>query len=249
MKEEALLNKFPELLLIPKEKRTQLYKHFVSAPEWVLEFCSFETIPENTFFIREGECVHTIYFVVDGLFKAIDYRVLGVEYAYAKFSKVYSMGGLEILMDFKTYRTSLKTIDKCKVIKISKEAFEKWMKEDIDGLRYESKMMGEYLLTQGKLAREYLFLSGPARLAKILIEKYEREARNGILTVNSTRQELSDEAGFAIKTVSRAIKSLNEEGLIEKNGKNIYVNEEQYNKLIELVQAIVAPDFDNMQKK
>ena len=158
------------------------------------------------------------------------------------------MGGLEILMDFKTYRTSLKTIDKCKVIKITKEAFEKWMQEDIDGLRYESKMMGEYLLTQGKLAREYLFLSGSARLAKIFIEKYEEEARNGILTVNSTRQELSDESGFAVKTVSRAIKSLYEEGLIEKDGKDIVVNEEQYNKLKELVQSIVAPDFEHMEE-
>lgn len=248
MREDALLNKFPELLSIPKEKRIQLYRHFRSAPEWVLDFCSFETIPKNTFFIREGEKVHTIYFVVDGIFQAIDYRVLGVAYVYAKFSKVYSMGGLEIFMDFKTYGTSLKTVDLCKVIKISKEAFEKWMQEDIQGLRYETKMMGEYLLTQGKMAREYLFLSGPERLAKILIEKYERKAEKGVLIVKSTLQELSDETGFATKTVSRAIKSLREEGLIDKEGKNFIVREEQYHRLKDLVQSIVAPDLGEMKE-
>lgn len=247
MTEQALLDQFPELLSVPSEKREQLYRYFASAPDWVLEHCFFETIPAGTFFIREGEPVKTIYFVVDGLFKAIDYRIFGVEYTFAKFSKVYSMGGLEILMDFTTYRTSLQTIDDCKVIKLSHSAFDQWMQEDIEGLRYESKTMGEYLLSQNMLTREYLFLSGPERLAKVFIEKYENEAKNGLLEVYSTRQELSDETGFGIKTISRAIKSLCDDGYISKGKKCITIAQEQYDQLKDLLHTVIASDPNNIE--
>ena len=48
-------------------KKEQLYKHFCTAPDWLIECCRVEKLPPDTVFIREGEPVHTIYFILDGL--------------------------------------------------------------------------------------------------------------------------------------------------------------------------------------
>lgn len=229
-------------------KKEQLYKHFCTAPDWLMECCRVEKLPPDTVFIREGEPVHTIYFILDGVFKAVDYRALGIEYEFAQFSKVYAMGGMEVIMDFRTYRTNLRTLDQCTAITLSKADFEKWLMTDIHAMRYEAKMMGEYLLEQGRLAREYLFLPGAIRLAKVLVQRYEKKAKNGVLTAEMSRQNMANETGFSIKTVSRAIRTLVEEDLITKNDKQIRISYEQYLRLKQMIEEIVAPATDEQDR-
>lgn len=241
MTDKALLNKFPMLKTCSKVKLAQLFEHFRTAPDWVLDSCSLELVPPNSEFIREGLPVDYIYYIVDGIIKAIDYHVYGVEYDFAIFTKNYAMGGMETLMNMGTYRTTLKTVERCMVLKLSRDNFEKWMMADSYALRYETKMMGEYLLEQCRLAREYLFLPGPERLMKVLVMKYERNSQNNILCFNATRQDLVNETGLVIKTISRAIKFLTDEGLIIRRGKRIEVNYEQYVRMKAIIEGIVAP--------
>jgi len=248
MTQKEFFSKFALLKNVSENKKEQLYKHFSTAPDWVLESCSVEKIPPNTVFIREGDPVHTIYFITEGVFKAVDYRVVGVEYEFAQFTNVYAMGGMEVFMDFHSYRTTLKTIDQCKAIKLTKTCFEKWIMTDIHAMRYEAKMMGEYLLEQGRLAREYLFLPGAVRLAKVLVRRYEKKAQNGVLISEMSRQNMSNETGFSIKTISRAIKTLVVAGLITKNEKQIIISHEQYLRLRQMVEEIVAPITDEQDR-
>lgn len=248
MNQKEFFSKFELLKNLKEEKKNQLYKHFSTAPDWVIDSCFVERIKPDTIFIRENEPVHIIYFITEGTFKAIDYRVIGVEYEFAQFTNVYAMGGMEVLMGFYSYRTTLKTIDSCIAVKMPKAIFEKWIMSNINTMRYETKMMGEYLLEQGRLAREYLFLPGPIRIAKILIVRYERKARNGILKVEINRQSISNETGFSKKTVTRAIKALQDAELITKKDRYIFVNQEQYLQLKKSVEDIVAPLTDEQDR-
>ena len=248
MNQKEFFSKFELLKNLKEEKKNQLYKHFSTAPDWVIDSCFVERIKPDTIFIRETEPVHIIYFITEGTFKAIDYRVIGVEYEFAQFTNVYAMGGMEVLMGFYSYRTTLKTIDSCIAVKMPKAIFEKWIMSHINTMRYETKMMGEYLLEQGRLAREYLFLPGPIRIAKILIARYERKARNGILKVEINRQSISNETGFSKKTVTRAIKALQDAELITKKDRYIFVNQEQYLQLKKSVEDIVAPLTDEQDR-
>lgn len=241
---EKLLHYFPLLDTCSDIKKEQLTEHFRSAPDWVFRACVLTWLPPDTIFIREGEPLESIYFMVDGNFMAIDYHVYGVEYAFASFSRNYAMGGMEALMGIHAYRTTLKTADRCLALKISKTDFEKWMMQDIAALRYETKMMGEYLLEQGRLAREYLFLPGPERLMKVLILKYEARAEKGLLRIQATRQDLANETGFGIKTISRAIKHLCDDGLIRREDRLIEVNHDQYLAMKAIIESIVAPVTD-----
>jgi len=154
MTEMILFEKFPLLADLSPEKKQQVLRHFRTAPDWLLEQISVVSFPADTIFIREGQPAYNVYVVASGTVKAIEYRVLGVQYDFIQFTKVYAMGGMEVLMDLALYRTTLKTVEPCIAIQLSREAFEKWIFSDIEALRYEARLMGEYLLEQGRLARE-----------------------------------------------------------------------------------------------
>ena len=244
MKSEILFDRFSVLGELPEEKKQQVYSHFKTAPDWVLDCLSVISMPADVVFIREGQPAGTVFMIASGAVKGIEYRILGIQYEFIHFTSVYSLGGMEAIMDLPFYKTTLKTIENCVVIQISRANFEKWIMSDIAALKYESKLMGEYLLEQGRLARELIFLPGPQRLAKLLLRKYEKYAVDGLLRTKSTRQELVNETGFNIKTVSRAIKTLEDGGYITKGERSITVNYEQYLSLKHMVAMTVAPDSE-----
>ncbi|MBE6951700.1 MAG: Crp/Fnr family transcriptional regulator [Ruminococcaceae bacterium] len=242
MTEKTILEQFPMLSELPGDKLRQVYAHFKTAPDWLLEHIQVVRFPPDTIFIREGQPARDIYVVASGNVKAIEYRVLGVQYDFIQFTKVYALGGMEVLMDLSRYRTTLKTMEACVAIRLPREAFEQWLATDIEALRYEAKLMGEYLLEQGRLAREYMFLPGPERLAKLLVQKYEVSAVDGLLTLQTSRQALANETGFGIKTVNRAVKSLTDGGYITRRERAILVSREQYESLKRLISMIIAPE-------
>ena len=244
MTKHQLLTQFPELSQIPEEKLQQVCAHFQTAPNWLSDHFSIKTLAPHTVFVREGQPAHHVFLIANGYVKAIDYRILGVEYDFIHFNHVYAMGAMEILMDLPMYRTTLKTINQCTVIQIPREAYEQWLLSDIQALKHESRLMGEYLLEQGRLAREYLFLPGPERLAELWVQKYRKYAENGTLEIVESRQQLANETGFGVKTVNRAVKSLAEAGLITKGDRSITINYEQYLSLKKLIHTIVAPETD-----
>ena len=67
------------------------------------------------------------------------------QYEFMRFNNVYAMGGMEYIMDMKTYRTTLRTVTRCTVVKMSRANFEKWMSADIHALKQEAKQVANYL--------------------------------------------------------------------------------------------------------
>lgn len=63
-------------------------------------------------------------------------------------------------MDYDLYRTTLRAMTNCTVVKISRVMFEKWMYSDIRAMKYEAKQVGEYLLEEGRNSRLFLFMQG-----------------------------------------------------------------------------------------
>ncbi len=102
--------------------------------------------------------------------------------------------------------------------------------------------MAEYLLEQARNVRAFLFLQGSDRLSMLLKNRYEKYAVNGILKIKSDRQELSDYTGLSVKTMTRSVKKLKEEGLITKEENYIVVSREQYILLKENLAQILSDD-------
>lgn len=232
----------PFLKRMDEEKRKQFIRYFKTAPMWLVDSFNVERMEAGTTFIREGELVETIYFILDGTIKATDYRFHGITFDFMYFDKMYAMGGMEIIMELNRYWTTLQAVTRCHVLKIPKSKFEKWIKTDIEALRYEAKQVGEYLLEQGRCSRAFLFLQGSDRLAMLFVQRYEAYAKKGTLNMKGDRQSLSDATGLCVKTINRSIKKFSEEGYITKNGRQIVITEEQYSRLKAVIDAVIEPD-------
>ncbi len=242
MRSNNLEHFFGFLKQIDEERRKQFYAYFENAPVWLIDCISIEKIEKGKTFIREGNLVDTIYFIVDGIIKATDYRIYGISFDFMLFSKLYAYGGMEVIMGMEKYQTSLQTVTECLVLKIPKSHFSKWMKSDIRALRHESKLMGEYLLEQARNVRAFLFLQGADRLTMLFTNRYEKYAVHGVLKLDNDRQELSDFTGLSIRTVTRSIKILKEQKLITKQGNYIVIDKEQYIRLKKNLSEILSEE-------
>lgn len=229
----------PFLKGVDPDRQAQFRAYFKTAPLWLLESFQIEEMEKNTVFIQENAPLDYIYFVGKGIIEAIDYRFCGITYEFMRFDKVYAMGGMEFIMDLPAYKTTLRTVTRCTMVKLSLADFSRWMRSDIYALKHEALLMGEYLLEQGRKGRALLFLQGSDRLAMLFVERYERYARNGVLQVHGGQQTLSNATGLCLKTINRAVKKFAEQGLITKQGTKLSVHHQQYLALKEIVASVV----------
>lgn len=235
MKHKPLYDALPFLNNVDREKQEQFQEYFKSAPLWLLDALQIDELKKGEIFAREGEPADTIFFIGRGIIEAIDYRVYGTPYDYMQYDKLYAFGGMEFIMDLDIYTTTLRTITECTVVKLSRSKFEKWMYSDICAMKNEAKMVGEYLLREGRNSRIFLFLQGSDRLAMLFVDRFERYHKNGILYIRGNRQNLADETGLCVKSISRGVKKFLEDDLITKEGNKIVINEQQYIRLKKIV--------------
>ena len=243
MKDNSLSPIAPFLRSIPDDRRIQFEKYFATAPLWLLESLSIEEMKKGTIFIREGEPVDTVYFIGTGVVKATDYRIYGISYDFMMIrDRVYAYGGMEVIMDLDIYRTTLQTVTKCTVLKVSRAQFQRWLFSDIVAMRNESKLVAEYLLEEARNSRAFLFLQGSDRLALLLVNYYEKYAVDGIYRMKANRKELSDCTGLCLKTINRSMKKFCESGMITQDGRDLIMDQDQYLKLKDVVTTILAED-------
>ena len=121
------------------------------------------------------------------------------------------------------------------------DVYARWLRTDIRALKQEAKIMGHYLYEQGVTSRTYMFVPGTDRVAVLFEHRYKKYAKNGKLTFTNTRQELAEYSGLSVKTVNRAVKKFEEQGLISRSGKTFYIDEGQYEQLHALVSKLIEP--------
>lgn len=242
MRHKPLYDALPFLKNVDRERQEQFQEYFKSAPLWLFDSLQIDELKKGEIFVREGEPADTIFFVGRGIIEAIDYRVYGISYDYMQFDKLYAFGGMEFVMDLDVYKTTLRTITDCTVVKLSRAKFENWMYSDIRAMKYEAKLVGERLLREGRNSRIFLFLQGSDRLAMLFVDRFERYGKNGLLYIKGNRQSLADETGLCVKSISRSIKKFLEEDLVMKEGNKIVINEEQYRRLKKIVSLKIDLD-------
>ena len=151
------------------------------------------------------------------------------------------MGGMELIMDLDTYQATLQTITPCTSIRIPADVYARWLRTDIRALKQEAKIMGHYLYEQGVTSGPICLCRGQTGWRFFLNTDIKNMQKNGKLTFTNTRQELAEYSGLSVKTVNRAVKKFEEQGLISRSGKTFYIDEGQYEQLHALVSKLIEP--------
>lgn len=237
-----LYEALPFLNDLGKEEQEQFVEYFRTAPIWLIDSFRIEKVKKGTVFTREGEPADTVFFIAGGTIAATDYRMYGMPYDYRRYNRVYAFGAMEILINEDKYMTTLRVASDCTIAMLPRAKYEKWLFSDINALRYETMRMGTDLLNESRDNRLFLFVQGPERLALLFVKRYEQYGKKGVLSIRRSRQNLADETGLCIKTISRGVKRFLEEGLITKEGNQIIIDKTQYEGLKKLVSSKIYLD-------
>jgi len=216
-------------------RKKQFLEYFSNAPLWLIESMQIIKLDEGITFIEEGESAKNIFFLITGIVEAIDLRIHGEMFNYKHFKEVYAFGGMEVILDIDNYMTTLKTNTKCIFVKIPRKVFEKWIYSNPDALKREAKMVARNLLDEGRNERLLLFIQGADRLTFLIIKRYEYYNVRGVLSLDYDRQKIADATGMSTKTISRAIKYLEENELITRENNTIKIDAEQYKKMKDII--------------
>lgn len=235
MEHKYLHEVLPFLKEANKKRQEQFETYFRSAPLWLMDSLQIETINADIIFIRENEPADTIFFVIKGEVKATDYRVSGIAYDFMKPAALIALGGMEVIMEINEYQSTWQTISECIVVKLARAKYEKWLYSDMEAFRLETKITCASLLEEERRNRLYLFLQGADRLALLLVGWFEKNSKHGMLRIKKSRQELGDETGLCLKSISRTIKKFSDEELVTKQGNQILISQKQYERLKNIV--------------
>lgn len=220
-------------------KSEYLNNYLSNAPYWLIESLCVVKKPKDKLIVEENAKADTIYILVDGTVRAVDYRIKGVAYDYMWFYAVEVFGSMELFFNIPKYMTTLKTVTDCTFLVLSREQYRRWIWDDKNALQLEVGSMGKYLLEQNRVGRVFLFLQGMDRILYMFVLEYESHKNRKSMVINASRQEIAERSGLSIKTVNRAVKKMEENGFIQRNGRKILISSEQYFKIKSYLDSIV----------
>lgn len=231
---EALIRK------LDTEDQIYLNRYFANAPRWLMESFQVVRLPRGTTFIRESEKADTVYILMRGKVVAVDYRVQEMAYGFITFKPIEVFGVMEILVDMDSFKTTLETARDSVFLKISREIFEKWIKNDMNAFQMQTKKTGRYLIEEVRKERLYVLVQGVGRVYLTLYEWYRTYGNGDTCSIYISRKNFSEMTGLSERTITRTLKSLEEKGYIAREGWNILMTREQYFMIKALIEDKIS---------
>ncbi|MFR1038822.1 MAG: Crp/Fnr family transcriptional regulator [Clostridium sp.] len=219
------------------KQQNYLNSYFTYAPESLKSSIQVVRMPAGTTFIQEGAPLDKVFILLKGSVSAVDYRVRETVYGFCHFEPIEIFGTMEILGYMSHYKTTLATTQDSLFLKIPGGCLQK-----MDPERRVCPASGntaDHWLSAGAVQKErlYVMLPGNERVYLILTNLYETYGKRDTYSVYLSRKDFSEVTGVSERTITRALKDLEEQKLISRDGWNIVMTWEQYRKIRELVRV------------
>ncbi len=218
-----------------QERRQYLAKFFEFIPNAVVESFQYIEVKKGQSIIIEGQPCEYVYIVLEGDIKGIDYHLTGSAYSFMDFSKMYILGDFEGFSYTPDYIITLYAALDCRLLKVSAACYHSWMKHDENALLLRLNNILGILTSERRMDRNFLHLGCKGRLINYLVRYYEknRACESKQVKVALTQAELAEKVGANIRSVQRAIASLENENLVSIVNRKMMLSHEQYEKLME----------------
>ncbi len=217
---------------LPLKKQAYMEMLFQNCTEEVKYYMSMAEVQENQTLIEAGERCSNIYIILSGKVTGIEWPMTGRPYFFKDYGPGDFFGEIEYFADLLNYRISVVTVTRCRVLIIPVKYYMEWLQSDAEALYLRTKENMRRLISQTADARKYLFIESRERLMMHLIRKYEQKLPlKKVLELRQSREQLSEEIGFSVKTLNRNIKKLEKEELICLQKGKIIITEAGYLKM------------------
>ncbi len=182
--------------------------------------------------IKSGERPEAVYFLLKGTAKIYKELPDGILYEIASVRAPCLMGETEAItnVDFSRGTVCIYS-EEAVLIYMCKEVFLDWICKSNKAMFMITRLIINKNFSQQNKDRAMLFSHGYQRLEYRLLSYYEDEGGRGTISLNIPRERLSEDTGLSIRSISRALNSLEEQGLISRRGRSIDVSKEQADRM------------------
>lgn len=228
-----------EISEIPNGRIDDFGELFQKEYSEILNHCQVTTLDAGARFIAVDEDIKTVWILISGQVKALEEYSTGDIYTFKKFPAPEVFGEMEVLADINKFRATLITEVESVFISMPVEYYKKFLKSNSQYLYKRTNIILKRVLDEQKHMRMFLMIKSIDRMKIYLIQQYQLYAKEQICTLRITRQQMAEETGYAVKTVNRVIKKLEEENLLKIEGQRIIITEIQYEEMYKSVESYV----------
>ena len=210
-----------------------LYKLFPKLPIEVKDNLKEKKIKEGEIIFNKGDKVKYIYILYEGSVRVLNFFKSGNIYDIGKNSAITFLGEQEVISENSTYSVSVETATPCILLILDIDIFFKWLETDIDLSHFLLKQLSDRLYYTALEKGNSNYLSAKELIILYLIKRYNSN-KDEVLILNETQQELAEQIGTSLRSLTRVIAELKSQKIISINKKKINVNLQQYRLLLNL---------------
>lgn len=218
---------------MPPERRDYFLKLFDKIPHQTVEHIVSAKIRKGDYILKAGEPCEAVYFLLKGKVTGEAYTDQGRAYSFLDFSNMFVLGDYEMLYDCTEHVISIKAEQNCSVLKLSRDHYINWIKQDVSALYLRTSNILSVLAFERSVDREFLQKSSKERLCLLLVRFYEigTKDKGGSYTVQYTQSELADKIGVNLRSIQRSIAALEKDQLVQLKKGKMVISPEQYELL------------------
>lgn len=183
-----------------------------------------KTLPKGRVIIDEGEIPTSFHYLIEGELVVHNFTEDGKEFLQHKVTENHYFLEPAVLLQKAVPGTVEVFSTQAKIIKIKRENFLNYMRENPDDMLEFTKSMAHKALNRSKSLKSIVLQNPEERIINQLEDyKKERNLPKDKVFIDLTRKEISNMTGLRIETVIRTIKKMEKEGKLEiKSGKVYY---------------------------
>ncbi len=204
-------------------------------PDRVKRRCALVHFQAGTILFYKGDLLEGIFLLCEGTTKVMNIFSKGNVYLVSEMNHITFIGEQAILAGEKKASVTVEAVTDCTMIRIPIDAFLEWIDRDhgLTKLLLRRLAIRQYGVSLKHGDRSYQSCS--YLLEKYLVKRYEKTAEEEV-RVAETRQTIADKLGVSLRSVERGISQLKEKELITVRKRKAYINEEQYHRLVEMIE-------------
>jgi CRP/FNR family transcriptional regulator, cyclic AMP receptor protein len=234
-----LLNTGRVFMLLHKllEETPDLFKILENMPEPIKKRCLIKTFPAKSIIHQKDDDLAYFSILCKGEVKILNEFDNGNSYVIEKNKAIDFIGEVAIIAGKKKTSVTTEAETDCIVLQVSRSDFHKWIEQDNNFLLLVSKRIANKLYNSSYTRGVELFYPAIHLVLTFIINYVSIKINNNHnVIIDTTRQQMAEELGLAVKTINRTIKRLKDNNLISIDKGKIHINKKQYIQLNELLE-------------